>query len=125
MYIPARERRLLKLLLNEQDHLDVRELASSLDVSTRTIQRDLKGLGGVMSDYDLTLHKDVSNRYYIHGAQEHLTRLKVDLASLEPSEFTPEERQLLLLVALLEKQEPVKLFFSCGGTKCNCCNSQP
>ncbi|MDQ0206587.1 BglG family transcription antiterminator [Alkalicoccobacillus murimartini] len=110
MYIPARERRLLKLLLNEQDHLDVRELASSLDVSTRTIQRDLKGLGGVMSDYDLTLHKDVSNRYYIHGAQEHLTRLKVDLASLEPSEFTPEERQLLLLVALLEKQEPVKLF---------------
>ncbi|MCM2675454.1 BglG family transcription antiterminator [Alkalicoccobacillus plakortidis] len=110
MYIPARERQLLKLLLNEQNQLDLRELASSLDVSTRTIQRDLKGLSGVMSDYDLTLHKDLTKGYQILGAQEDLIQLKNDLASLEPSEYTPEERQLLLLVALLEKQEPVKLF---------------
>ncbi|TSB48200.1 BglG family transcription antiterminator [Alkalicoccobacillus porphyridii] len=110
MYIPARERQLLKLLLANEEHLDLRELASSLDVSTRTIQRDLKALSAVMADYNLTLHKEASKGYDIHGLAADLRRLKDDLATLEPNEFTPEERQLLLLVALLEKPEPIKLF---------------
>lgn len=111
MYIPARERQLLKLLLNEQSPHDLHELAAFLDVSTRTVQRDLKGLGGMLNQYKLSLQKDTTNKgFYLLGDDHNIQQLKADLSSMEPSDYTPEERQLLLLVALLEKQEPIKLF---------------
>ncbi|MFK3938396.1 BglG family transcription antiterminator [Alkalihalobacillus sp. NPDC078783] len=110
MYIPARERQLLKLLLNEQSPHDLHELASILDVSTRTVQRDLKGLGSILSEHRLTLKKDTNKGFHLLGDDQSIQELKTELSSMEPSDYTPEERQLLLLVALLEKQEPIKLF---------------
>ncbi|WYP25679.1 BglG family transcription antiterminator [Alkalihalobacillus sp. FSL W8-0930] len=111
MYIPARERQLLKLLFNEKSPHDLHELAAFLDVSTRTVQRDLKGLGGILNQYKLSLEKDTTKKgFYLLGDDQNIQQLKADLSSMEPSDYTPEERQLLLLVALLEKQEPIKLF---------------
>lgn len=96
MYIPARERQLLKLLLSEQSPHDLHELASILDVSTRTVQRDLKGLGSIVNEYRLTLQKDAKKGFHLLGDDKDIKRLDADLSSMEPSDYTPEERQSLI-----------------------------
>lgn len=57
MYVSARERKLLERLLVGGREITVGELAEELNVSTRTIHRDLQGLESVLRHYGLELVK--------------------------------------------------------------------
>jgi mannitol operon transcriptional antiterminator len=109
MYISARERKILDILLSNDEEMTVGELARQLDVSNRTIHRDLKGIEHILKDYRLQLVKKAGVGIRIIGEEEKKKELALHLFHLSHKEYTPEERQLIILIALLEATEPVKL----------------
>ncbi|MCX8002656.1 MAG: BglG family transcription antiterminator [Anoxybacillus mongoliensis] len=109
MYISARERKILDLLLANPKGITVGDVAKQLDVSERTVHRDLKGVEQVVESYDLQLIKKAGVGIQIIGEEEKKRQLQMHVFRLSHTEYTPEERQTMILIALLESGEPVKL----------------
>lgn len=109
MYISARERSILALLVGQEKALPIREIAKELEVSTRTIQRDLKGIESILEKFQLSLQREGST-LSIKGETERRVDIMSYIWSLEHEEYTPEERQVVLLAHLLRAVEPVKLY---------------
>ncbi|MGI8314858.1 BglG family transcription antiterminator [Halobacillus mangrovi] len=109
MYISARERKVIQMLLEAHQDLPVKEVADALDVSTRTVHRDLKGVESILSNHGLTLQKKSGSGLAILGKEEDQEALKAAIYDHDLLDYTPEERQVLILSRLLEVKEPVKL----------------
>ncbi|WP_240371257.1 BglG family transcription antiterminator [Anoxybacteroides rupiense] len=109
MYISARERKILDILLSNDKGITVGELAEQLDVSNRTIHRDLKGVEQILTESGLRLVKKAGVGIQIIGEEHAKKELQAHLFGLSHAEYTPEERQTMILIALLENAEPVKL----------------
>jgi mannitol operon transcriptional antiterminator len=109
MYISARERQILEILLSESNELTVKDLADQIGVSGRTIHRDLKNVEDVLTEYDLSLQKKSGVGVVIMGEKSKIRELELFLFNLNYTEYTPDERQTMILCALLESNGPVKL----------------
>ncbi|MGY0691415.1 BglG family transcription antiterminator [Virgibacillus sp. FSP13] len=110
LYISGRERKVIELLLNAQKELTVKEIASALDVSERTIHRDLKSIEKIVFDHNLELMKKSGVGLRIIGDSNDKQQLELTLSNAVASDFTPEERRAIVLATLLETKEPIKLF---------------
>jgi mannitol operon transcriptional antiterminator len=109
MYISARERKILDLLLAHEQGMTVSELAKELNVSNRTVHRDLKGVERILKEFHLELIKKSGFGIQIVGDEHNKKELQMYLFHLSQTEYTPEERQTIVLINLLESTEPVKL----------------
>ena len=109
MYISARERQILEILLTETDEMTVKDLADQIGVSGRTVHRDLKNIEDILKEYDLSLHKKSGVGVQITGSKDKISELELFLFNLFHTEYTPDERQTIILCALLESNGPVKL----------------
>ncbi|QCJ40625.1 transcription antiterminator [Bacillus sp. S3] len=109
MYISARERQILEILLKNTDEMTVKDLSNQMGVSGRTIHRDLKNVADILGEYDLILHKKSGVGVQITGDDHRLRELEQYLFNLSHTEYTPEERQTIILCELLENNEPVKI----------------
>ncbi|KHF39098.1 PTS sugar transporter [Halalkalibacter okhensis] len=109
MYITARERQILEHLLSSNQEITVKGLAEKIDVSVRTVHRDLKGVEDILKEYDLRLLKKSGVGVQIVGKDEQIENVKLFLFNITHNEYTPEERQTIILCTLLESIEPVKL----------------
>ncbi len=109
MYVTARERQILQRLLSEKNAVTVRELAAAVQVSERTVHRDLNHVEGILSAFGLSLEKKTGIGIRIRGAPEKRKQLELFLLNEPPREFTPQERQTILLCSLLAQEEAVKL----------------
>jgi mannitol operon transcriptional antiterminator len=109
MYVSARERQILEQLISRKDGITVKEIAQDIEVSERTVHRDLKGVEDLLHDYELELKKQSGVGIQIIGEDEKKNDLELFLYNLSHSEYTPEERQTLILCTLLEAVEPIKL----------------
>ncbi|KGL43800.1 transcriptional antiterminator, BglG [Listeria newyorkensis] len=108
MYLSARSRIILEKILSVPGDISIAQLASYLDVSERTVRRDLKEVGETLQDFKLTLVKHGS-RLTVTGASAHRDRIQKNILELVNNEFTPFERQQIILRVLLNESEPVKL----------------
>jgi mannitol operon transcriptional antiterminator len=109
MYISARERQILEVLLKIPDETTVKDLAELIGVSGRTIHRDLKNIEDILEEYNLILQKKSGVGVQITGEQNKIRELELYLFNLSHKEYTPDERQTIMLCELLETSEPVKL----------------
>jgi mannitol operon transcriptional antiterminator len=109
MYLSARERKILEALLLKHEETTVKQLSNELDVSARTIHRDLKGVEDILKEFKLELKKKSGSGIKVIGEQESREKLQLFLFNLSHNEYTPEERQTIILSELLDKSEPVKL----------------
>ncbi|PRR88893.1 BglG family transcription antiterminator [Bacillus atrophaeus] len=109
MYMTAREQKLMKHLLSQSRYVTVNEMAEAMQVSTRTIHRELKSIKPIMQRYNLTLDKQPGKGLKMVGSMEDKQKLLTDL-SHEQHEYSADERKLLILCSLLESQEPIKLY---------------
>ncbi|WP_078382193.1 BglG family transcription antiterminator [Sutcliffiella halmapala] len=109
MYITARERQILELLLSSEQEITVKDLANEIDVSPRTVHRDLKDVEETLQHYELSLIKKSGVGIQIIGDPEHIEELKLFLFNVSHNQYTADERQLIILCTLLESTEPVKL----------------
>ncbi|WP_209121026.1 BglG family transcription antiterminator [Alkalihalobacillus sp. BA299] len=109
MYISARERKILELLLAMREETTVKDLADELSVSPRTVHRDLKGVEDILKEYELGLNKKSGIGIQVIGDDAAKEKLELFLFNLSHNEYTSEERQTIILSELLDTSEPVKL----------------
>ncbi|MEH7451081.1 BglG family transcription antiterminator [Gottfriedia acidiceleris] len=108
MYISAREREIINLLLDHSNGINVQEIAENLNVSSRTVQRELKGVERIASVHNLSLKKVLGVGMYIEGTPEQKNELQIAILK-SGQEFTQKERQELILCSLLKEPESIKL----------------
>ncbi|AOM84273.1 BglG family transcription antiterminator [Salisediminibacterium beveridgei] len=109
MYVSARDRFILEQLIQHPEGVTIREIAHSLQVSERTIHRDLASFDSLLHPYELILEKITSKGIFLKGSTEQLNQFKEDLQSAGHFDFLPEQRQVIIICKLLESIDGMKL----------------
>lgn len=103
MYITSREKAIIELIIKTSGKHTALSIASSLNVSARTIQRDLKAVEKIVSEFNLKLTRNLNQGLAIEGKNEQIFRLIQHLTNSEPVDQPPQEKKLRLLIAILEE----------------------
>ncbi|MFC4766756.1 BglG family transcription antiterminator [Effusibacillus consociatus] len=107
----SRQKELLRTLLFAPGPVLLQELANSVKVSIRTVQREMDALESILRQYGLDLIKKAGSGLQISGTDQDKYRLQESLSAPEEAPvYTPEERQQGLIRDLLLSREPVKLY---------------
>ncbi|MRG28866.1 BglG family transcription antiterminator [Laceyella tengchongensis] len=109
MNISSRQRHILEILLRELDGVTIGKIAEEVQVSSRTVHRELDELDKLITSHGLKLKKKAGTGLIIQGNNEKLNELKQALSEITPIEYTPAERKTVILCTLLEAKEPVKI----------------
>ncbi|NLZ53627.1 MAG: transcription antiterminator [Thermoanaerobacteraceae bacterium] len=108
MDFTSREIKILNILLEGPSTAG--KLAKSLNVSRRTVLRDIPSIFDKLKTYDATLETKTGIGISLVGEIKNINRLKEKLAlSYIPPKLSPKERQHLIILSLLEHKEPQKL----------------
>jgi mannitol operon transcriptional antiterminator len=100
---------ILDILVREPFEITLHDIAKEVNVSSRTIHRELFSLEQVLAEYELKLHKKSGVGIQIIGDSEKIKSLKKDLMDLSTVDYTAEERKILMLTELLTASNPIKL----------------
>ncbi|QGH33308.1 PRD domain-containing protein [Gracilibacillus salitolerans] len=103
MFITSREKSIIDLVMKTSGKHTPRSLASYLHVSVRTVQRDLKAVGNILKSFELQLRRTTNDGLMIDGKNEHIFKLMQQLYHVHPTDETPEEKKLQLLIILLHE----------------------
>lgn len=110
MHISNRTRQIIEILLHADQELTVGEIASQIEVSPRTVHRELTNVEQFVTAYPIELIRKAGSGIRLHGAQAHMNMLAQSLSTITEVDYTSEDRQLLILCMLLAADEPIKLF---------------
>ncbi|TWT00569.1 BglG family transcription antiterminator [Planomicrobium sp. CPCC 101079] len=108
MFVTFREKSIIELIVRTAGKHTVHSLATYINVSARTIQRDLKSVEKTLEEFDLELKRTSNEGLFIDGKNEQVYRLIQNLMSSQPTDETPEERKLNLLIILLHEGSSFK-----------------
>jgi len=110
MNISKRQREILEFLLQQTKEVTAGDIAARINVSTRTILRELSALEEKLVSYGVEIKKKSGIGIYLDADPSCLSRLRQQLFQVESMEWTPEERKIYALSLLLDdNQEPIKL----------------
>ena len=111
MELTARMRAILSALLAADGYVPAERIASALDVSARTITREMHGLEMALMPYGITLLRRTGAGFMLTGDKADLTRLRTQISKVNVrGELTPDQRRSILVTRLLMADEPLKLF---------------
>lgn len=119
----ARQKQILILLLGRKNGMTAAEIAAEINVSVRTVHRELDEIEKILAYFGLVLHRKSGTGISVWSNAadseegEKLREARRLLLVDKPSDYSGEERQLLLICRLLEEQEPCKLFTLAHGLK--------
>ncbi|MGN8646791.1 BglG family transcription antiterminator [Gracilibacillus sp. HCP3S3_G5_1] len=103
MFITSREKSIIDLVMKTSGKHTPHSLANYLNVSVRTIQRDLKAVENILKPFELHLNRTTNDGLIIDGKNEHIFKLVQQLSHVHPTDQTPEEKKLQLLITLLHE----------------------
>lgn len=109
--ITLRQKKILQDICNSGDYITISSIAKHLDISGRTVLRELEEIEKWLKFYGLTLDKKTRFGIRIQG-DEHDRGFIDDMLEEEQGThiYTPEERQKIIIIELLKNQEPVKVY---------------
>lgn len=108
----SRQQRVLSLLLQAPSSMTLKDISGMLDISVRTVQRELSELEPILTLFRLQLIKKSGVGIFVEGSGEDKRHLLDRLTVPESmNTYSPEERQCVLKYELLGIREPVKLFY--------------
>lgn len=108
MYLSARARLILEQLLINLSPVSAKQISEELNVSERTIRRDMKEVEDTLLAYNLAIQRKQGQLSLI-GAKKEKQNFRWHFMDLSYNEYSPEERQQKILKALLKENEGVKL----------------
>lgn len=117
MGLSAREIRLIEVLLRNPQGLTVGGIADRLNVSARTVHRDLQPVSDFLGSHDLTLVRQSGRGVSVEGTAEAREQALESLRETGPTALGPEDRQRSLLSTLLAANRPIKLRALASGLK--------
>lgn len=108
----SRQQHILLLLLQSSTPVTLKEISDELEISSRTIQRELSGIDQFLESYRIVLNKKTRVGLFLEGEEEDKKKLFQFLTINQSIKiFSPEERQYLLKQLLLALKEPTKLYY--------------
>ena len=109
MYLSKREKLLLTLLMNQPSGVTVSFLIEKLDVSRRTVYRELSNAEETLDNFGLKLVKDAKG-YTISGDKENLDKLRNSISEKKLlDDFSKKQRQRILIIKLLLAEDELKI----------------
>ncbi|GGL58385.1 BglG family transcription antiterminator [Sporolactobacillus putidus] len=108
MFITNREKTILELLIKTGGRHTSLSIATYLQVSVRTVHRDLKKIENSLDRFGLKLKEKENGSLYIDGSDEAIFKLVQTLSRVEPLDLSVKERKLLLFLNLLRAHDPLK-----------------
>jgi mannitol operon transcriptional antiterminator len=112
MKFSARLIQVLFLLLNSDNPISAGILAENMQISKRTIFRELENADICLKEYDLELETKSKKGISIIGSESNRNKLLEELNRLEYSDpKNKEERHNQLILELLKKEEPQKIYY--------------
>lgn len=109
MIVSNRQRRILEVLLQRRE-ATAAEIAEEVQISARTVHRDMQEIKTLLSDYGLSLAAKSGKGIAIEGAEPSILHFQRLLSSFETAAYSSMERKTLIQCMLLEAHEPIKLF---------------
>ncbi|RQD74607.1 MAG: HTH domain-containing protein, partial [Halanaerobium sp. MSAO_Bac5] len=111
MKISSRTKKILEILITNENYVVIDFIADELGVSSRTILRALPRVESWLEKNDFQLEKKKGTGIRLDCSLEEKEKLK-NLLNIESVEnyYSPKERRLIILSELLKTQEPTKLF---------------
>lgn len=99
---------MIELLLNQEGGVKLDLLAEALDLSNRTVYREIGNLESTLKNYEITLTRDLGKGYRLAGESTSIRKLQEDL-DYTPRELSIQQRQSLLVIQLLLSEEEIKM----------------
>ncbi|HJV45198.1 MAG TPA: BglG family transcription antiterminator [Bacillota bacterium] len=109
MNISSRQRMILDILLDHENGITVKEIADEVEVSSRTIHRELEEIEIFLQQYHLKLVKRAGVGILMEGDLDAKEELRLSLINVTTLNFTADERKVMILCLLLGSTEPIKL----------------
>lgn len=110
MRISSRTRRILALLLQSEHDLTAAQIAAHIQVSARTVYRELASVERILNMQGVKLIKKSGAGISLEGDSAALDSVAKLITITEDIAFTPDERKIYLLCLLLDSTEPIKLY---------------
>ncbi|MCD1257359.1 BglG family transcription antiterminator [Paenibacillus athensensis] len=110
MEVTNRKRQILALLLNRKEEITIGEIAGEIQVSVRTVHRELDEMEAWLAASGLQLSKKAGRGVQLHGSAEQMQALHERLDATPTREYSAEERKINILCILLESSEPLKIY---------------
>ncbi len=112
MNLTPRLRQILQVMLQEGEVLPVKELASRIGVSKRTVQRELEHITSSLNPYHLTFETKTGSGVWLSGSAEDKSRLLQELQGMDSYDVgNREERRKRLILEILKEKGLKKLFY--------------
>lgn len=111
MTLTTRQYRLLQELMDSDDYVVISDLAGHLNLSTRTVQRELSAVSDFLRENGGTIEKKAGKGVRFLGSEELKDRLKERFSTpsgLRPM-YSQAERVQAILTMLLQENEPRKI----------------
>lgn len=109
MYLSKREKLLLTLLMNQPSGVTVSFLIEKLDISRRTVYRELSNAEETLDNFGLKLVKDAKG-YIIVGDKANLDKLRNSISEKKLlDDFSKKQRQRILIIKLLLAEDELKI----------------
>lgn len=103
MHITSREKAIIEQIIKTSGRHTAFSIASSLNVSARTIQRDLKSVEKIIRKFNLSLARNTNQGLVIEGENEQIYKLLKFLTNSGPIDEPTKEKKLRLLLAIMDE----------------------
>jgi len=110
MDLSNRQRRALAILLGSDREVTLGAIAEALDVSPRTVHRELSRLGPALEPWGISVRGRSGQGVQVVGEPERLKAFETALGGAPHRGLSTADRRWMLLVLLLECPSSVKLF---------------
>lgn len=109
--ITLRQKEILKSICSEYSYVTISSIAEKLNISSRTVMRELRYIEVWLRSYGCSLDKKSGMGIKFVGSEESRRDILLNLEeSKEIKNYSSKERQIIILQELLKEKEPVKLF---------------
>ncbi|MDP4095258.1 PRD domain-containing protein [Paenibacillus sp. P96] len=109
MNITKRQSEILEFLLQQTREVTAGDIAARINVSTRTILRELSAVEKWLEPHGVRLEKKSGIGIHLDADPSRLFQLRQQLFRSESVEYSAEERKIYSLCMLLDDSEPIKL----------------
>ncbi|MGN9167288.1 BglG family transcription antiterminator [Paenibacillus polymyxa] len=109
MNITKRQSDIVEYLLEQPHEVTAGEIAEKINVSTRTVHRELGAVECWLAAHEVKLEKKSGIGIYVDADPTQLASLREQLLYTKSDDYSAEERKIVVLCMLLDTQEPIKL----------------
>ncbi|CCU78548.1 Phosphotransferase system, lactose/cellobiose-specific IIB subunit:PRD [Halanaerobium saccharolyticum subsp. saccharolyticum DSM 6643] len=111
MKISSRTKKIIKILIENDDYIVTDQIAEQLEVSTRTILRELKKVEKWLQKNNVLLDKKKGTGIRLNCSSKEKRRINeiLEFQSVD-KHYSPDERKMIILAELLKDQRPNKLY---------------